>query len=93
MYFGYQFLLGPDSLLRGQPLVTLAEYQQVREGMTYHQVCAAVGSSGTENGRQAAISGAVPEMVGYVWQNPDGSNMICMFAGDSLYSKAQAALR
>jgi hypothetical protein len=75
----------------GGNIITLSEYSQVQNGMSYSQVAAIIGDPGQETGRTDA-----PELnltiTMYSWQNPDGSNMQTQFSNDKLTTKAQAGL-
>lgn len=82
---------GPSSMGRSEPpVVTLAEYEQVREGMTYEQVRDIIGASGQELSR-SDIAGYTTVM--YSWSNSNGSNMNAMFQNGRLVNKAQFGLR
>lgn len=72
------------------PIVTLAEYEQIREGMTYGEVIAVIGSPGEELSR-SDMAGYVTVM--YSWSNANGSNMNAMFQNGRLVTKAQLGLR
>lgn len=72
------------------PIVTLAEYEQVREGMSYVEVNAIIGSAGQELSR-SDIAGYSTVM--YSWANSNGSNMNAMFQNGRLVNKAQLGLR
>lgn len=86
----------PLSGCSSNKVVTMDEFSEISNGMSYSQVVSIVGESGTEN--SSTTMPAVPGVMGqletksYMWQNADGSNMICMFQNDSLISKAQAGL-
>jgi uncharacterized protein DUF3862 len=76
---------------RGQtPVVTKAEFDQVREGMSYEEVAQIIGASG-EVLSSSDLGGTKTIM--YSWQNGNGSNMNAMFQGDRLVNKAQFGLR
>lgn len=82
---------GPSSIDRSEPpVVTLAEYKQVREGMTYEQVRNIIGAAGEELSR-SDLAGYTTVM--YSWSNPNGSNMNAMFQNGRLVNKAQFGLR
>ncbi|MDT8321559.1 MAG: hypothetical protein RQ826_13620 [Xanthomonadales bacterium] len=80
------------SSIRGSdpPVVTLAEYKQIQEGMTYERVQAIVGVAGEELSRSDVASYTT---VMYSWSNPNGSNMNAMFQNGTLVNKAQFGLR
>jgi hypothetical protein len=72
------------------PVVTLSEYEQIREGMSYAEVTAIIGASGQELSR-SELAGYRTVM--YSWGNQNGSNMNAMFQNDKLVNKAQLGLR
>jgi hypothetical protein len=72
------------------PIVTLAEYEQVREGMTYEEVTSVIGAAGQELSR-SDLAGYTTVM--YSWANSNGSNMNSMFQNGRLVNKAQFGLR
>jgi hypothetical protein len=72
------------------PTVTLAEYEQIRDGMTYFQVTAIIGAGGQEMSR-SDLAGYTTVMYG--WSNSNGSNMNAMFQNGRLVNKAQFGLR
>lgn len=70
-------------------LITHVDYDRIRTGMTYEQVCNITGSAGVELsrsdiGRYTAVM--------YSWKNPNGSNMNAMFQNGLLITKAQFGL-
>lgn len=77
-------------------VVTAEEFSQVNNGMSYSQVVSIVGAEG--NLTSSNYMDGVPGVMGsidtraYIWQNKDGSNMICMFQNDRMMTKAQAGL-
>jgi hypothetical protein len=77
--------------------VTLAEYSQIRSGMSYWEVRAVIGDAGTEMSRNhlEGVPGVMESIdtVMYLWTNADGSNMNAMFQNDKLIQKAQFGLR
>lgn len=72
------------------PVVTLTEYEEIREGMTYEQVKGIIGAPGQELSR-SDFSGYTTVM--YSWTNPNGSNMNAMFQNGRSVRKAQFGLR
>ena len=73
-----------------QPLVvTRADYESVRTGMSYEQVLSIVGTPGVELSR-SDIAGYTTVM--YSWKNSNGSNMNAMFQNGRLVNKAQFGL-
>lgn len=79
------------------PVVTMDEYTQIREGMTYSQVVSIIGASGEEVASNVieGVPGVMPTMrtTMYQWVNADGSNMNAMFQNGELIQKAQFGLR
>lgn len=71
------------------PTVTMAKYEQVKDGMTYEEVEAIMGSKGEEISRSK--SGEF-ELVMYTWKNATGS-MIAMFQNGKLKTKSQYGLK
>ena len=87
------FSCGPESakpeVVDSQRIVTLDEFSQIREGMTYEEVVAIIGEPGTEHARErrARITKSL-----YSWSNRDASRMIALFENDSLTLKVQVGL-
>ena len=74
----------------GPQKVTKAEYDAVREGMSYAEVAKIIGNPGEETVSNS-LGGIKTEM--YSWVNSDGSNMNAMFQDGELVTKAQFGLR
>ena len=78
-------------------VVTKAEYDQIRHGMSYSEVVSIIGARGEETGsdRMEGVPGLMESVytVMYSWQNRDGSNMNAMFQNDKLMNKAQFGLK
>lgn len=73
----------------GQQKYTMAQFNQVQNGMTLQQVEGILGpGTPSVQGETAGISGAI-----YEWQNDDGSNMNVQFQNGLVIMKAQAGLR
>jgi hypothetical protein len=70
---------------------SMSDYNQITTGMSYSQVSTILGDGGKELSR-VDIKG-VPLTISYQWQNTDGSNIIVIFQGDAVTSKAQALLK
>lgn len=83
-------LVLPSSPLAPAPVVTMAEYNRVSNGMTYKSVTEIVGAPGQENARND-IGGTLTVM--YSWTNSNGSGMNAMFQGGELIQKAQFGLQ
>lgn len=77
--------------------VTKAEYDRIRDGMSYATVVSIIGKRGEELSRShmGGVPGVMESIttVMYSWQNVDGSNMNAMFQNDRLVMKAQFGLR
>ncbi|MFN2427119.1 MAG: hypothetical protein ABR587_11810 [Candidatus Binatia bacterium] len=81
----------PNPLVASDPpIVSLAEYERLREGMTYSDAVGIIGASGQELSR-SDIAGYSTVM--YSWSNSNGSNMNAMFQNGRLANKAQFGLR
>lgn len=72
------------------PTITMAMYEQVKEGMTYEEVEAIMGSKGEELSRS---KNGDFEAVMYSWKNSTGSNMVAMFQNGKLTTKSQFGLK
>jgi hypothetical protein len=79
----------PQPAFAPPPIVTKAEYDQIREGMTYEQVRSIIGAPGEEISR-SDLAGFTTVM--YSWTNANGSNMNAMFQNNRLVNKAQFGL-
>jgi hypothetical protein len=68
----------------------MANFNRLREGMSYREVVAILGSSG-ELISSSTLAGTTTEM--YRWEGDSlGANMNVMFQDDKLISKAQFGL-
>lgn len=80
-----------------QPVITMSNYQQIQNGMSYQQVVQIIGKAGEEISRShiAGVPGVMESVdtVFYQWVNPGGSNMNAMFQNDKLIQKAQIGLK
>jgi len=72
--------------------VSLAQFQQMRDGMTYGEAVAVLGSPGTEQSR-SNIGDIVTVMYSWPGSGTLGANMNAMFQNDKLVTKAQFGLR
>lgn len=72
--------------------ITLANYNQIQNGMTYNQVVEILGRHGVESS-QAAGEGVAVSLI--TWEVPDGlgSNMNITFQNGRVTGKAQLGLR
>ncbi|MCM8536751.1 MAG: DUF3862 domain-containing protein [Lentisphaeraceae bacterium] len=81
----------------GEDLVTFAEYQKLKNGMSYKEAVQILGEQGEETSRNKidGIPGVMKsvETVMYSWMNASGSNINAMFQNDRLISKAQFGLK
>lgn len=75
--------------------ITLAKFNQLREGMTYDQVVQVLGAEGTIMSENAFGQGQFRiHTVMYMWDGPGFmANMNCMFQNDRLMSRSQLGLR
>ena len=71
-------------------VVTMADFERIRTGMTYPQVTSIIGNDGVNIG-QSRVAGY--EASSYTWKNRDGSNLIAIFQDGRLVNKAQFGLR
>jgi len=71
------------------PVVTKAEYDKLRKGMSLGDARRIIGASGEELSRND-LAGTSTVMYG--WTNSNGSNMNAMFQNDKLIQKAQFGL-
>ena len=72
--------------------VSLAQFQQLRDGMTYGEAVGVLGSPGTEQSR-SNIADIVTVMYSWPGSGTLGANMNAMFQNDKLVTKAQFGLR
>jgi hypothetical protein len=72
------------------PLVTFDVFNRLEHGMSYEQVCAAIGCNGHLLFRIGGVGG-VPETAMYSWNGSGivGANMNATFKDGKLTSKAQ----
>lgn len=73
--------------------MSLAEFGQIQNGMSYEQVCAIVGGPG-EVMSESGSPGSEYYTVMYTWEGEGslGANANCMFQGGALMNKAQFGL-
>jgi hypothetical protein len=79
----------PQPIAGPAPVVTKAEFDQIREGMLYEEVVRIIGASGE---LQSSSDLAGFKTVMYAWMNANGSNMNAMFQNGKLVQKAQFGL-
>ena len=79
----------PQAFAAAAPVVTKAEFDQIREGMSYEEAARIIGASG-ELQSSSEIAGYRTVM--YSWMNSNGSNMNAMFQNGRLINKAQFGL-
>ncbi|MBL7189162.1 MAG: DUF3862 domain-containing protein [Phycisphaerae bacterium] len=79
----------PQRVTASPPVVTKAEYDQIKDGMSYTQVRRIIGAVGEEQSR-SDLGGTTTVM--YAWMNANGSNMNAMFQNHELIMKAQFGL-
>ena len=77
--------------------VSMEEYYNVKVGMSRFDVAGVVGFHGKQASSNIieGIPGIVEDIETecYIWQNPDGTNMVCVFQNGKLNVKSQAGLR
>jgi hypothetical protein len=73
-----------------EPSLSMAGYNQIRNGMTFEQVTAIIGNPSQEMSR-SELAGT--ETVMYLWEGSLGANMNAMFQDGKLIQKAQFGLR
>ncbi|WP_367340838.1 hypothetical protein, partial [Aminivibrio sp.] len=66
-------------------LVTMSEYNQIYDGMTYGDVVRIIGSRGEELSRSSTAGYTITM---YAWSNKNGSNMTAMFENGKLTTKS-----
>lgn len=77
------------------PIVTLAEFEQIEERMSYQEVVDIIGDPGIVTAPSTVLesdTGDVETSV-YVWQNSDSSNMNATFQNNQLFRKGQLYLK
>lgn len=85
------FSMGIAPLLPGPgQQFTMDMYQQIYPGQKIADVINVMKSEGTPTATTAA-TGFVCQ--GYMWQNPNGSNIQVLFMNGKVHTKAQAGLR
>lgn len=73
------------------PKVTLSQFNQIKEGMTYDAVVGVLGSPGVQ--QSSSDIGGIKTVM-YAWNGEGtGANMNAMFQDDKLIQKAQFGLR
>nr|WP_197714766.1 hypothetical protein [Maliibacterium massiliense] len=74
--------------------ITLAEFNQLQNGMTYEQACAIIGGEGNLLA-ESGTPGTAAHTVMYTWSGEGGigANANAMFQGGKLMSKAQLGLK
>ena len=81
----------------GEQIVTLDNYMQIRNDMSYSHVVRIIGTHGVENSRNRieGIPGVMDPIVSimYTWTNGNGSGMNAIFQNDKLFQKSQFALK
>jgi hypothetical protein len=72
--------------------VTLSQFNQLTEGMSYAEAVSVLGRPGTEQSR-SSLAGTTTVMYGWDGGGSIGANMNAMFQNDRLITKAQFGLR
>lgn len=77
-----------------EPTISLAEFNEIKTGMSYEEVCEIIGSEG-ELLSESGESGSDYHTVMYMWDGEGsiGANANAMFQGGKLISKAQIGLK
>jgi hypothetical protein len=75
--------------LASTPVVTMAEFNRLRVGMSYEEVVRVVGAQGE---LMSSSDLATNKTVVYSWENDDASNMNATFRGDEMIQKEQFRL-
>ena len=70
--------------------LTMAKYNQIKNGMTYKQVVEILGSEGTET--MSSGEGKY-KVTSYKWDGENYQFITCVFMGDKMTSKVQANLK
>ena len=70
--------------------LTMAKYNQIKNGMTYKQVVEILGGEGTET--MSSGEGKY-KVTSYKWEGEQYQFITCVFMGDKLTSKVQANLK
>lgn len=76
--------------LTAPPVVTYAEFEQLRDGLSIRDAEQIIGAVGRELASNSVLDSTA---VVYAWQNGDGSNMNATFLDGRLVGKAQFGLR
>jgi hypothetical protein len=66
--------------------VTMDQYRQLNEGMSYLDVCHIMNDPGKELSKSGRSNV-------FTWINPDGSNLTCTFFNGRLVTKGQFGLK
>lgn len=73
-----------------EPVITKYEYDLIRAGMTYRDVCAIIGEPGEE---VTSVGVGRDRASNWMWANDDGSNAVITFGGGRVASKCQIWLK
>ncbi len=87
LLFAIGFRLSPSE---AAGKLTMAMYEQIKEGMSYEDVVRIIGWKGTEGSR---VSQGGMTAVIYTWQLRNGSNLLVQFFDGKMTSKAQTGLK
>jgi hypothetical protein len=84
----------PEAVERAAPIVTLAEYEQIEQTMSYREVVDVIGDPGIAIAPSAAPEASHGDASNsrYLWRNDDASNMKATFRDDQLLTKSQMFL-
>jgi flagellar basal body-associated protein FliL len=87
-------MLLPASINGSQNPYTYSEYQELSEGMSYDDVCSALGGKGSlQTGSPEALNSDRTDVTAvYTWANKNGSSVSVAFSGGKAQSVAQDGL-
>lgn len=84
----------PVEPLPSRDTITLAKFNQIRQGMSYQQVVSILGKEGTVMSENSIEAGQFSvHTIMYTWEAGFMANMNAMFQNGKLVSKAQLGLR
>lgn len=74
----------------GGAAISMAKYEQLKNGMTYQDVVKIIGSEGEQTSNSKI---GTTEISSYRWQGANYSNIFATFSGDKLSAKSQNGLK
>ncbi|MEM9378395.1 MAG: hypothetical protein AAGB93_00500 [Planctomycetota bacterium] len=79
-----------------EPVITLEEFEQLADGISYARACEIIGARGSSQSRSTmpGVEGIAQAMTieQFSWMNPGGSNASIQFQNDRLTMKSQFGL-